>query len=175
MNYTLKHALEILSKTPQVIAEQTQHLSDDWIFCNEGENTWSIFDIVGHLNHGEKTDWIARMQIILNQDPKNITFAPFDRFAQFETSKGKSLVDLLEEFKTLRTKNLALLQSAGITEEKLGLKAQHPALGEVTLRNLLSTWVAHDLNHLAQIQRVMAKQYSSEVGPWKQYLRILNA
>jgi hypothetical protein len=163
MNYTLKHALEILSKTPQVIAEQTQHLSDDWIFCNEGENTWSIFDIVGHLNHGEKTDWIARMQIILNQDPKNIT------------SKGKSLVDLLEEFKTLRTKNLALLQSAGITEEKLGLKAQHPALGEVTLRNLLSTWVAHDLNHLAQIQRVMAKQYSSEVGPWKQYLRILNA
>ena len=140
------------------------NLSDRWTRPNEGGETWSAFDIVGHLIHGEKTDWIPRAAIILSSNPTK-EFEAFDRFAQFEESKGKSLLQLLEEFKLLREKNIQLLLSMEINEEKLSLTGTHPDFGVVTLSQLLATWVVHDLNHIAQVTRVMAKQYKDEVGP----------
>lgn len=132
----------------------------------------SDLGVIGHLVHGEKTDWLTRTKIILSKgDHKN--FKPFDRFAQFEDSKGKSINQLLDDFRTLREDNLAELQSLNITELQLELQGKHPEFGTVTLNELLSTWVAHDLGHIAQISRVMAKQYEDEVGPWKAYLGIL--
>ena len=129
--------------------------------------------IVGHLNHGERTDWIPRARIILEQGA-NRRFTPFDRFAQFEESKGKSLAILLDEFDELRTRNLAILKEWKISEEQLALEAEHPALGKVTLRQLLATWVGHDLGHIAQTARVMAKQYRDAVGPWREYLPVMD-
>jgi uncharacterized damage-inducible protein DinB len=139
---------------------------------NEGREPWSPYDIIGHLIHGEKTDWIPRMEIILSQND-NRTFAPFDRFAQFQDSRGKTLKQLLSEFNTLRKQNIHQLRSKKLTHRELLLTGTHPALGTVSLSQLLSTWVVHDLNHLAQISRIMAKQYATEVGPWFQYLGIL--
>jgi hypothetical protein len=172
MNFNTAHAIEILSRTPAVVQVLLSGLSEDWTKNNEGPDTWSPFDIIGHLIHGEKTDWIDRMEIILsNKDNK--TFEPFDRFAQYEVSKGKTLQQLLDEFKTRREKNLEILQSKNITASDLKRTGMHPALGEATLQQLLATWVAHDLGHIAQISRVMAKNYKEDVGPWKQYLPIL--
>jgi uncharacterized damage-inducible protein DinB len=139
---------------------------------NEGGETWNPYDIIGHFIHCEKTDWLSRMEIILSEKPDK-TFEPFDRFAHFEISKGKSLDQLLEEFALLRQKSIEFLTSKQLTENELVSKGIHPAFGEVTLSQLLSTWVVHDLNHLAQIARVMAFQYKSEVGPWNAYLGIL--
>lgn len=173
MEYNVDKALEILKRTPKILKAYLENLSDEWIFCNEGENTWSAFDVVGHLIHGEKTDWIPRLKIVLN-DSKSKTFEPYDRFAQFEESKGKTLKQLLEEFSILRNQNLSFLKSLHISEKDFTKKAIHPSLGEVTLKNLLATWVAHDLGHIAQISRVMAKQYKNEVGPWTEYISILN-
>ncbi len=173
MKYNIDKAIEILERTPKILKEFLSQLSDDWIFCNEGDQTWSAFDILGHLIHGEKTDWITRLHIILNNSDNKI-FEPFDRFAQFEKSKDKSLLDLLNEFMTLRNTNLTHLKSLSLTENQLSLKGIHPELGAVTLSQLLATWVAHDLGHIAQIARVMAKQYKTEVGPWGAYLPILN-
>ena len=133
---------------------------------------WSPYDIIGHLIHGEQTDWIPRARIILEQG-ENPTFVPFDRFAQFENSKGKSLAQLLEEFGKLRTENLDILRSWNLTKEQLDLEGNHPELGRVTLRQLLSTWLVHDLTHIRQVVTVMAKQYDREVGVWKEYLSIL--
>ena len=149
-----------------------KNLSDEWLYSNEGENTWSPFDILGHLIHGEITDWMPRFEIIIDDDPDK-RFKPFDRFAQFQDSKGKTVNDLLEDFKDLRKKNLEKLNSYNITSEMLNKEGIHPEFGEVTLLQLLSTWVVHDLEHIAQICRVMAKQYKAEVGPWKDYLPIL--
>lgn len=173
MDYNINNAIEILERTPQTLNTLLLHLSEVWIHNNEGENTWSPFDVVGHLIHGEKTDWITRTRIILNQT-EDTTFESFDRFAQFETSRGKSLTELLDEFSRLRTKNLNTLKGLPITEENLRLKGIHPELGEVSLKQLLATWVTHDLGHIAQIARVMAKQYKDQVGPWKTYIPILN-
>lgn len=173
MKYTLDHALEVLEQTPKVLNTFLSKLSDDWIFCTEGENTWSAFDIVGHLIHGEKTDWIARMQIILSDAPDK-TFESFDRFAQFENSKGKTLLELLDEFSELRHQNLNYLKSLNLSERHLALEGTYPELGTVTLKQLLATWTVHDLNHIAQLSRVMAKQYTTEVGPWQAYLPLLN-
>ena len=172
MNFTLDKSLEILERTPNVLISMLQGISADWTSANEGGETWSVYDIIGHLIHGEKTDWIPRTDIILSERSDK-TFRPFDRFAQFEDSKGRTLIQLLAEFKILRDSNVAQIRSKNITVKNLEEKGIHPAFGEVTLSQLLSTWVVHDLNHIAQISRVMAKQYTAEVGPWKEYLRIL--
>jgi len=173
MDFNLNTAIEILERTPKVLASLLEGLSDDWILPNEGEETWSAFDVMGHLVHGEMTDWITRSEIILSEKTDK-TFAPFDRFAQFEESKGKSMKNLLDEFADLRHKNLIKLKAMAIQPKDLSKTGTHPALGEVTLNHLLSTWVAHDLGHIAQISRVMAKQYKDQVGPWQEYLPILN-
>lgn len=172
MKFDLSKSILILERTPTVLNSLLRDLPSDWVSPNEGEDTWSPYDVIGHLVHGEKTDWLTRTKIILSKgDHKN--FKPFDRFAQFEDSKGKSINQLLDDFRTLREDNLAELQSLNITELQLELQGKHPEFGTVTLNELLSTWVAHDLGHIAQISRVMAKQYEDEVGPWKAYLGIL--
>ncbi|HEU0055551.1 MAG TPA: DinB family protein, partial [Longimicrobium sp.] len=135
--------------------------------------TWSAYDILGHLVHGEKADWIGRARIILEQG-ENRRFEPFDRTAMFRESQGKTLADLLDEFARLRAKNLETLASWRLTDGQLALEGEHPAFGTVTLRQLLSTWVAHDLGHIAQIARVMAKQYREAVGPWRAYLPVMD-
>ena len=173
MKYNLEEAIQILEKTPLILTLQLKDLSEQWIHANEGQETWSPFDVLGHLLHGENTDWIARIEIILS-DSGNKTFKPFDRFAQLEESKGKTMNQLLEEFNVARKKNLEFLRSKKINESNLEKEGIHPKFGRVTLRNLLATWVAHDLNHLSQINRVLANQYKEEVGPWSEYLRIIN-
>lgn len=174
MNFTVEKSIEILERTPNILEVMLQNISPDWTENNEGGETWSVFDVLGHLVHGEKTDWIARTEIILS-DITDKKFEPFDRFAQFEESKGKTLAQLLEEFKSLRKKNVEALRSKKLTVENLEEKGFHPAFGEVTLAQLLATWTVHDLDHIAQISRVMAKQYKEAVGPWIEYLRILNS
>ena len=162
----------MLTRTPGVIEKLLSGLPEAWIKTNEGPDTWSPYDIVGHLIQGEKTDWIPRVQIILN-DGEDKTFAPFDRFAQFEASKGKSLEQLLEEFAWLRKQNVKTLQSMQLHNQKLEKTGMHPDLGVVTLSQLLATWVAHDLSHINQMSRVMARFYKEEAGPWKAYISIL--
>jgi hypothetical protein len=172
MNFTIEKSKEILERTPDVLHTMLQGASTEWTSINEGGETWSVYDVIGHLIHGEKTDWVPRAAIILaeNTDKK---FKPFDRFAQFEESKGKSLPQLLEEFKILRKRNMEWLLSKQLTDKDLAKKGIHPAFGEVTLSQLLATWTVHDLNHIAQIARIMAKQYKTAVGPWIEYLGIL--
>lgn len=172
MNYTKEQAIEILERTPAVLKSLLSNISNDWIMNNEGPETFSPYDVVGHLIHGEKTDWVVRAKIILEHGV-NKPFDPYDRFAQYEESKGKNVEQLLDEFEAIRKENVAWLQSIQLAEDDLERKGKHPVLGEVTLRNLLSTWVVHDLTHIAQITRVMAKQYKEEMGPWPQFFRIL--
>ncbi len=148
-------------------------LPQSWTGATEGPETWSPYGIVGHLIHGERTDWIPRAQIILAQGPDR-RFTPYDRFAQLRESKGRPLDDLLDEFARLRADNLATLGAWHLTAAQLALEGEHPELGPVTLRQLLATWVAHDLGHLAQTARVMAKQYRDAVGPWREYLPIMD-
>jgi len=188
MNFDILRSIEALSATPPALRALLGNLSDDWVKPETGSEksriqhpeskiqsaAWQPYDIVGHLIHGEQTDWIARARIILDQadDP---TFVPFDRFAQFENSHGKPLAQLLEEFEKLRTENIDILRAWKRTDEQLELEGNHPELGRVTLRQLLATWVVHDLNHVRQIATAMAMRYETEVGPWKEYLTILRA
>jgi hypothetical protein len=172
MQFFISQSIEILERTPNVLIAMVQNLRPEWTSNNEGEGTWSVYDIVGHLIHGEKTDWVPRSKIILS-DNVDKKFEPFDRFAQFENSKGKSLTQLLHEFKNLREENMEYLCSLTIDDASLQKKGIHPAFGEVTLSQLLATWVVHDLNHISQIARVMANQYKEATGPWIQYLGIL--
>jgi hypothetical protein len=172
MIFSLSHSLEILERTPGALIAMLHNISDEWTSVNEGGETWSVFDILGHLVHGEKTDWVPRMDIILSDNPGKL-FEPFDRFAQTEDSKGKNLSQLLDEFKILRENNMQHLRSKNLASADLLKTGVHPSFGEVTLAQLLATWTVHDLNHLAQISRVMATQYKSEVGPWIAYLGIL--
>ncbi len=165
MQFSIEKSIEILERTPNVINSLLTGLSDEWIVGNEGENTWNLYDIVGHLVHAEKINWIPRMDLILS-DSTNKAFFSFDRFAQFENSKGKTLSQLISEFKTIREENIEILESKKLTDANLLKTAIHPQLGEVTLKQLLATWTAHDMTHLAQIARVIAKQYKEEVGPW---------
>jgi len=174
MQFSLTKSIEILERTPRVLEAMLTDLSQGWIINNEGPETWSPYDVLGHLIHGEKTDWVPRMEIILSQKG-DCAFVPFDRFAQFEESKGKTMNQLLDEFKTLRKINVEKLRSKNLSEIDLTLEGKHPAFGAVTLHQLLSTWVVHDLNHISQIARVMAKQYTTDVGPWYEYLGILKA
>lgn len=171
MNFEINKAIEILERTPLAIEALLKGISEEWLNNNEGENTWSPYDIVGHLIHGEKTDWIPRAKIILSNSSHK-TFTPFDRFAQMN-EQPKTIEQLLEEFKERRRENIQELRSLQIDNTKLKEKGIHPDLGEVNLKELLSTWVAHDLGHIAQISRVMAKQYKNEVGAWEKYLTIL--
>lgn len=172
MEFEIKKAKEILERTPTVLTNLLSGLSEEWTYQNEGPDTWSPYDVIGHLIHGENTDWIPRAQVILSEsNDKN--FVPFDRFAQFEKSKGKSTNDLLAEFTSLRKNNLQVLDSMDINEDNLKKTGVHPEFGAITLKQLLSCWVAHDLGHIVQISRVMAKQYKEEVGPWTKYLKVL--
>lgn len=173
MNFTIAQSLTILERTPEVLHHLLSGLSPDWVMHNEGGDSFSPYDVIGHLIHGEKTDWVVRAKILLSDSPTK-QFEPWDRFAQFEASKGKSLQQLLDEFALLRRANLNWLKNAGITEIDLDKTGIHPALGTVSLRNLLATWVVHDLTHTAQITRVMARQYTTEIGPWKEFFRILS-
>lgn len=172
MEFNLAHAIEILSRTPNVIEALLSGISNEWAMNNEGGESWSPYDIVGHYIVGEKTDWIIRMEIILG-DKEDKSFVPFNRFAQFEESNNKTLSELLKEFKQLREENLSKLNSANLTESDLDKTGVHPAFGIVTLRQLLSAWVVHDLSHINQISRVMAKQYTEAIGPWKEYLSVI--
>ncbi|WP_411030052.1 DinB family protein [Spongiimicrobium sp. 3-5] len=173
MKFELNDAISVLERTPATLQTLLQDLTMAWTHQNEGNDSWSPFDVLGHLIHGEKTDWMVRTEIILSDKP-NKAFEPFDRFAQFQNSKGKTLTALLAEFKTLRTDNLSLLRSKNIAAKDLERTGVHPEFGPVTLSQLLSAWVVHDLGHIAQISRVMAKQYKEAVGPWPKYLTILN-
>ncbi len=173
MIYNLEKSIPILERTPTVVRHLLQGLHPDWLMNNEGPDTFSPYDVMGHLVHGEKTDWTARVKLILESGVKK-PFEEFDRFAMYEESKGKTISDLFDEFDKLRTANIQWLRSLSPGEEDLLKKGLHPGLGEVTLQNLLATWVVHDLTHIAQICRVMAKQYKEAVGPWGEYFRILD-
>ncbi len=171
--FNLTETIILLERTPRVLNAMLSGLPDKWLYANEGHETWSPFDIVGHLIHGEKTDWIARTRMILEKGTSQ-PFKPFDRFAQFEESKNKSISDLLEEFEQLRKENLHALRQLNLTPADLQKKGLHPDFGEITLKQLLATWATHDLSHIRQISRVMAKQYKTDIGPWAKYLPVVS-
>lgn len=172
MDFDLNAGVAVLERTPATLRALLAGLPSDWVHATEGPETWSPFDVVGHLVHGERTDWIPRARLILEQGDDR-RFTPFDRFAQFRESEGKSLIQLLDELARLRQENLATLDGWDLTDAQLDLKGAHPELGTVTLRQLLATWAAHDLGHINQISRVMAKQYRAAVGPWRAYLSVM--
>lgn len=172
MEFKLEQAKEVLRRTPATLTSLLQGASDDWLLLNEGPETWSPFDVLGHLIHADQTDWIPRAKIILEHGEER-AFDPFDRFAMFEKSKGKSPGELLGEFERQRAESLRQLDELNLTAELLAKRGRHPELGVVTLGELLATWVVHDLGHIGQIVRVMAKGYGDEVGPWRAYLSIL--
>jgi len=172
MKFDIHDSIEVLQRTPTILESYLSGLPDTWLKKNEGENTWSPYDIIGHLIFGEKTDWIPRAKLILSQS-ENRMFEPFDRFAQLKEDQNKPIAELIGDFKDLRAKNLEELKSLNISAKDLELTGMHPEFGEVTLEQLISTWVVHDLGHIAQISRVMAKQYAGNVGPWNAYLGIL--
>lgn len=170
---TLERTVAILERTPGAFRALLAGLPPEWTAPNEGPNTFSAFDNIGHLIHGERTDWMPRARIILAQVPGQV-FEPYDRFAQVEESRGKTLIQLLDEFVALREANLATLRGWNLGARELALRGLHPELGSVSLAQLLATWAAHDLSHLAQTARVMAKQYRLAVGPWRAYLPIMD-
>jgi DinB superfamily len=172
MEFDLPHTISLLSRTPAALQALLRDLLQTWTLCNEGENTWSAFDVIGHLIHGERTDWMPRVKMIL-QSGETRTFEPFDRWGQVRESQGKSLGELLDEFADLRSENLGELRALNLRQEDLDRRGRHPALGVVTLSELLATWAVHDLTHLHQISRVMAHQYRKAVGPWSAYLGVL--
>ena len=173
MDFDLTAGVAVLERTPRTLRAMLAGLPAAWTDATEGPDTWSAFDVVGHLIHGERTDWIPRARMILEQG-RSRPFDQFDRFAQFRDSAGKSLAELLDEFARLRAESLATLRSWKLTDAQLSLEGEHPTFGAVTLRQLLATWTAHDVSHLAQIARVMAKQYRAAVGPWRAYLPIMD-
>jgi hypothetical protein len=173
MSFNLEKSVELLQRTPAALNTLFHSMEHDWAHVNEGLDTWSAFDIVGHLIHGEMTDWIPRCKIILDDSIVDKTFIPFDRFAQEKASKGKSIEQLLEEFTRLRDRNVQLLQSWNLQEKELKKTGIHPDLGIVSLQQLIATWAVHDMSHIHQFSRVIVKHYKDEVGPWKQYIRIL--
>jgi DinB family protein len=173
MDFDLRDGIAVLERTPQVLEALLSGLPERWTTGNEGAHTWTPFDVVGHLIDGELTDWMARLHIILQQGPSR-RFEPFDRFRHISRNKGRMLNDLLAEFQQLRVKNIGELRVLNLTAAQLQLTGEHPEFGPVTLEQLLATWVAHDLGHLAQITRVMAKQYRDAVGPWEAYLPVLH-
>jgi hypothetical protein len=173
VEFDLRAGVAVLERTPATLRAMLAGLPSNWSDATEGPDTWSPYVIVGHLIHGERTDWIPRAQIILAQGA-NRKFTPYDRFAQFRESAGKPLSQLLDEFEQLRAANLKTLASWKLGEAQLALEGEHPEFGAVTLRQLLATWVGHDLGHIAQTARVMAKQYKEAVGPWRAYLPVMD-
>ena len=172
MDFDLAQGVAVLERTPATLRALLAGLPPAWTDATEGPDTWSPYIVVGHLIHGERTDWIPRARIILAQGADR-RFEPFDREAQFRESRGRPMDELLNEFSLLRMVNLNELFGWELTDRKLALEGEHPELGTVTLRQLLATWVAHDLAHLGQISRVMAKQYKEAVGPWRRYLGVM--
>lgn len=172
VSFDLDHACDVLGRTPGLLHAFLDGVDEVWTRGTEGPQTFSPFDVVGHLIDGEETDWIVRARIILSRGP-DPAFAPYDRFRHATRNRGRTLASLLEEFERLRGANLALLRSWRLSPEHLALPGRHPELGPVTLEQLLAAWVVHDLGHVAQIARVMAKQYRAEVGPWAAYLPVL--
>ena len=172
--FDLAEGIQILERTPATLRALLEGLSPAWILANEGPDTFSPFDVVGHLIDGEETDWIARARIIVAQGP-DPRFQPFDRFRHRERNKGRSIGDLLDEFARLRAANLVALRGMNLQPSDLALRGIHPELGPVTLEQHLATWVAHDLDHLFQISRVLAKRYVQAAGPWTAYLRVLRS
>jgi hypothetical protein len=173
MKFETEKAYPVLDRTPAVIYSLLQGLDEQWIINNEGPETFSPFDVVGHLIHGEKTDWPNRIQLILEQGTSS-PFIPYDRFAMYRESEGKTLDQLLKNFEALRKKNMEWMRSLNLSEQDLIKRGVHPNLGEVTMSQLISAWVVHDLTHIAQISRVMAKQYKEAIGPWVEFFRVLN-
>jgi hypothetical protein len=173
LSFDIQKSIQILERTPAVVRAMLSDLDPAWTLAHEGPETWSPFNIVGHLIDGEETDWMGRVRIILGDNPDK-RFAPVDRFRHLEVAKGKTLAELLDKFATLRAANVAELKGLDISPAELALTGEHPAFGTVTLEQLLSTWTVHDLGHIAQIARVMAKQYKEEVGPWEAYLPVLH-
>jgi hypothetical protein len=172
MEHNLQHTISLLTRTPAALNALLRDLPEAWTFQKEGENSWSPCDVVNHLIHAERTDWIPRVKIIL-QFGETRTFEPFDRWGPVRESQGKSLGQLLDEFARLRSENLDALRALNLRQEDLELRGRHPAFGVVTLSALLATWAVHDLTHLHQISRVMAHQYREAVGPWSAYLGVL--
>lgn len=172
MEFQFDEALPVLRRTPTVLRALLLDLPGPWIAAAEGPGTWTPFDVVGHLIHGERTDWIPRVEHMLQHDDA-VPFPAFDREAMFTASQGRSLRDLLDTFGRLRTENLDHLVALGLTDADLARHGRHPEFGVVTLGQHLATWVAHDLSHVGQVVRVMARQYSTAVGPWRSYLSIL--
>jgi len=172
MQFSVDLSMDVLRRSPATLDALLRGVDPAWERGTEGPDTFSPFDVVGHLIDGEETDWIPRARIILARGPDR-RFEPYDRFRHRKRNAGRTLESLLAEFAKLRAANLELLQSWKLTEAELDLQGEHPSLGPVTLRHLLAAWVVHDLGHLAQISRVMAKQYRSEVGPWAPYEPVL--
>jgi DinB superfamily len=172
MEHNLQHTMSLLTRTPAALDALLRDLPEMWTLRNEGENSWSAFDVVGHLIHAERTNWIPRVRVVL-QFGENQPFAPFDRWAQVRETQGKVLEQLLDEFAHLRSESLGELRALNLRREDLELRGRHPTLGVVTLSELLATWAAHDLTHLHQISRIMAHQYREAVGPWSRYLGVL--
>lgn len=172
MVYQFNEAIEVLERTPDTLRSLLSGLSDDWIFSNEGEDTWSPFDVVGHLIDGERDNWIQRIEVILSNN-ENKDFPPFDRFSHLQLNVGKTMEQLLSEFAELRQGNLEKLKTLILPDTDLHQTGIHPQFGSVTLGQLLATWTAHDLSHIAQITRVMANRYKEDVGPWKVNLRVM--
>jgi hypothetical protein len=173
MNFDPASSIALLERTPTVLRTLLEGLSEDWTHSNEGPDTWSPFNVIGHLIDGEETDWMVRARIILAQGA-NRRFEPFDRFRHLRTAKDRTLTELLNRFAELRDRNLIQLKQLTLDRTKLRLTGEHPEFGTVTLEQLLATWVAHDLGHLAQVARVMAKQHKDAVGPWQAYLPVLH-
>ncbi len=172
MEHDLQGTLSLLSRTPATLNALLRELPEMWTSRNEGENTWSAFDVVGHLIHAERADWMPRVRMVL-QVGEAQTFAPFDRWGMLRETQGKCLGELLDEFAGLRSENLGQLRALHLQPADLERRGRHPALGAVTLSELLATWATHDLTHLHQISRVMAYQYREAVGPWSAYLGVL--
>jgi uncharacterized damage-inducible protein DinB len=172
MEHNLEHTVALLARTPAALNALLRDLPEQWTLRNEGEKSWSAFDVVGHLIHGERTDWMPRVHRIL-ESGESRTFDPFDRWGQERESEGKTLAQLLDEFANLRAANLNQLRALNLRPEDFPKRGRHPALGTVTLAELLATWAAHDLTHLHQISRVMAHQYRQAVGPWRAYLGVM--
>ncbi len=172
MDFRFDEALPVLRRTPAVLRALLLDLPGPWIEAAEGPGTWSPFDVVGHLIHGERTDWIPRVEHLLRHGDA-VAFPPFDREAMFATSRGRSLTELLDTFGRLRAESLDRLVVLGLTDADLARRGSHPDFGAVTLVQHLATWVAHDLDHIGQVVRVMARRYTTAVGPWRTYLSIL--
>lgn len=172
MHFSLDAACDLLVRMPRVLRARLEELAAVWVLADEGAETFSAFEVLGHLIHGERSDWMPRLRLILEHGP-DVTFEPYDRFAQRQVSAGRSVGELLTEFEELRAVNLADLRALDLGAADLARSGVHPELGPVTARQLLATWVVHDQSHLAQISRVFAHQYAEEVGPWRQYLRVL--